>query len=137
MGYQFMCYSHCTHFRANLMHCFDKSWNDIHCMDIKRKKTSLISSDFTHLHSGEKVIVGFDVIDKQIVLMNYNDGSYPHLGWIVIKDNKSYIVAIGKILYCGKKVTKLQIEKAMTQISTVSLTKPIVSIIAEYARCGF
>eukprot|EP01084_Bolivina_argentea_P061122 111718_1 len=134
MGYQLSCYSHCTHFRANLIHCFDKSWNDINCMDIKRNNINLLK-DTTHIYSGEKVIVGFNVIDKEIVLMNYDE--YKCLGWVIIKDNKSYIVAIGKIIYCGKKVTKMQIEKAMAQISIVSLTRPIISIIADYAHCGF
>lgn len=134
MGYQLSCYSHCTHFRANLIHCFDKTWNDINIMNIKRGNNPNSIKDTTHLYSGEKCIVGFNVIDKQIILMNYDE--FQSLGWIVIKDNKSYIVAIGKILYCGKKVTRLQICNAMTQISMNCLTKPIISIIADYAMCG-
>eukprot|EP01083_Nonionella_stella_P064711 168923_1 len=137
MGYEMLCYSHCTRFRATLMHCFDKSWNNIQCMNIKRNNHDSIK-DLYRLYSGEKVTVGFNVVDKQIVLMSNED--CPCLGWIVIKGAKSYIVAIGKILYCGLKVTKAQIYKAMTEISSggmVSLTDPILSIIAEYAKCGY
>merc|ERR1712129_88458 len=130
-GYQLGCYSHCTHFRANLMHCYDKTWNDINLMNIKRNDRDV--KDVHRLYSGEKVIVGFNVIDKEIVLMNHDDD--PNMGWIVIKDHKSYIVAIGKILYCGKKVTKREICEAIIKIPIV-LTKPIVQIIADFAHCG-
>ena len=131
MGYQLSCYSHCTHFRANLMHCFDKTWNDINLMNVNRKDHL---KDTNRIYSGETVIVGFNVIDKEIVLMNYDN--YPSLGWIVIKDHKSYIVAIGKILYCGNKVTKIEICNAISNIPMIALTKPIIKIIADFAHCG-
>merc|ERR1712062_603122 len=110
MGYQLSCYSHCTHFRANLMHCYNKTWNDINLMNVNKRNHL---KDKYQIYSGERVVVGFNVIDKEIVLMNYDD--YPNLGWIVIKDH-GYIVAIGRILYCGKKVTKIEIFNAIRKI---------------------
>ena len=134
MGYQLSCFSHCTHFRATLMQCFDKKWNDIECMNVDREGDDESILDCYRLCSGEKAVVGFNVIDKNIVLMDYEE--YPSLGWIVIKDNKSYIIGIGKILYCGKRVPAGMIEEAIAEIASPSLTPAIIAIIAGYARCG-